>query len=239
MEKAKGNWPPYVTAQIITAEEKARIMGNTGIAAKIETTVVNHMEANMNDYANDSLITGISAIKIAKNLGVDFCWITGNKRKISLVDAQELLKLQPAAICFDFDLLEQEQEKEPEPAPELAIESEPVPALLPEFVEASTKAPANPLELPLDERRQRAWGGTLSTPGMQVYIHPRGIVRIEVSGQVKVQKGIQNGVRVFRVERMVPATPDHTTVYRTSNKPPEKIDIPLPTTDVEFDNIEF
>jgi hypothetical protein len=256
MEKAKGSWPSNVTAHIVTPEEKNRLM-QSGIAAKVETQVVNvpnqEVQAQMTDSDSDNdSIPGNFAIKIAKSLGLDFVWLTANQKKISLSDAQEIYKLQPDAICFDFNLLALEQEEQEANAhqneeietDDSYLNSDPVadPVADPVPVKEpvpQTQSHANPLELPLDERRQRAWGGTLSAPGMQVYIHPRGIVRVEVSGQVKVQKGIQNGIRVFRVERMVPITPDVT--YRKPNipLPPEKIEIPKPTENVEFDDTEF
>jgi hypothetical protein len=54
----------------------------------------------------------------------------------------------------------------------------------------------------ITETERRAWGGTLSTPGMQVYIHPNGIARVDVQGRVKLQTGISGNVRIFRIQAL-------------------------------------
>jgi len=54
----------------------------------------------------------------------------------------------------------------------------------------------------ITDTEKRAWGGTLSTPGMQVYIHPNGIARVDVQGRVKLQTGISGNVRIFRIQAL-------------------------------------
>jgi hypothetical protein len=56
----------------------------------------------------------------------------------------------------------------------------------------------------ISETERRAWGATLSTPGMQVYIHPHGITRVDVQGRVKLQTGKQGNVRMFRIQALEP-----------------------------------
>jgi len=54
------------------------------------------------------------------------------------------------------------------------------------------------------ESSRRAWGGTLSTPGIQVYIRPQGVVRVDVTGRVRLQKGISGNVRTMRIQALEP-----------------------------------
>lgn len=54
----------------------------------------------------------------------------------------------------------------------------------------------------ITETERRAWGGTFSTPGIQVYFHPQGITRVDVEGRVKLQTGIVGNVRTFRIQAL-------------------------------------
>lgn len=54
----------------------------------------------------------------------------------------------------------------------------------------------------VSETSRRAWGATLSTPGIQVYMHPKGIVRVDVEGPLRIQKGRAGDVRVMRIQRI-------------------------------------
>lgn len=104
----------------------------------------------------------------------------------------------------------------------------------------------------ITETERRAWGGTLSTPNMQVYIHPHGIARVDVQGKVKLQTGIVGNVRTFRIQALetseggtvrnvtrktvtgpqAPAQPPKSTTRRMQN---ERIPIPVPPK-VDLDN---
>lgn len=91
----------------------------------------------------------------------------------------------------------------------------------------------NRKELPLEERRMFAWGGTLSSPGVQVYMHPSGIVRVDIDGKVKLQTGVNGNIRVVRIARVEPQSPvsnvtqspNPATIYRQKQ---ERIPIPQP-----------
>lgn len=54
----------------------------------------------------------------------------------------------------------------------------------------------------VSEVERRAWGGTLSAPGIQVYMHPNGIARVDVEGPVRIQKGLAGSVRTLRIQRL-------------------------------------
>lgn len=108
----------------------------------------------------------------------------------------------------------------------------------------------------LSDVEKRAWGGTLSTPGVQVYIHPNGIVRVDVQGRVRVQKGIQGNTRILRIQRL--ETPPggqvrnvtNRTVSASATRSPnpqtfnrniqaDKIPIPVPTPSKLEDETDF
>lgn len=96
----------------------------------------------------------------------------------------------------------------------------------------------------ITETERRAWGGTFSTPGIQVYFHPNGITRVDVQGKVKLQTGIVGNVRTFRIQALelptggVVRNISRTTVTgpRAPAQPPksktrqmqERIPIPVP-----------
>lgn len=62
-------------------------------------------------------------------------------------------------------------------------------------------------ELPVDQRREMSWGAVLSAPGLQVYMHPRGIVRVNLDGKIRIQKAIEGNVRVLRLTRLEQVSP--------------------------------
>lgn len=96
----------------------------------------------------------------------------------------------------------------------------------------------------ITETERRAWGGTFSTPGIQVYFHPNGITRVDVQGKVKLQTGIVGNVRTFRIQALerptggVVRNVTHKTVTgpQSPAQPPisetkqmqERIPIPVP-----------
>ena len=57
---------------------------------------------------------------------------------------------------------------------------------------------------------RRAWGGTLSAPGIQVYMHPKGIARVDVEGRVRIQKGQSGNVRTIRIQALEQQKPGGT-----------------------------
>jgi len=271
MEKAIGKWPSIVSAHYVTPEEKARLMAASGgMAAQVSSQIIPNSpkeESKMEPSKEESLnVTGIAAIKVAKNLGIEFVWRTKDKTVISLEEAEKIILLSPvdnSDIYFDFDMfdeimaLQKEQVMDLEQYP-LYQETETVENVsIPQQLSSSqvihspiAKSPIvrqDPLTLPIEQRRERAWGGTLSAPGIQVYIHPKGVVRVEVVGTVRLQKAIQGNLRVFRVERVIPNTPRTNTApsqnpqvrYQQNQSDKIPIPIPTPTTEIDFDNIEF
>lgn len=113
----------------------------------------------------------------------------------------------------------------------------------------------------ITETERRAWGGTLSTPGMQVYIHPKGIARVDVQGRVRLHTGIKGNVRTFRIQAMerppvggTVKNVTHTTVtgpqakspnpqaatrHMQANRPPDIPDIPVPSATDYDDGMDY
>jgi hypothetical protein len=102
------------------------------------------------------------------------------------------------------------------------------------------------------EREQRAWGGVLTSPGQQVYVHPSGIIRVEVDGPIKLQKGMVGNTRILRITRATPkpvpivkaqpiqpATTARTSAQVVYQQQNEKIPIPVPKQVEAFDESEF
>jgi hypothetical protein len=222
-------------------------------------------------------IFGRQAILIAKRMGVDVVWKSDDKTPIDLETAQQLIAASgPTAVYFDFDAVAEipdpdDETDDPEaaymatlptnPPPdghrmthkELIQQSQPSPEMIPEppseigvyNPQAGVIQKQQPND-PVSEREKLAWGGVLSTPGQTVYFRPN-VIRVEVEGNVKVQKGIKGNVRMMRITRTTPQgtvqlahatqtqvqaplsrSPNPTVSYRTANPEADKIPVPKP-----------
>lgn len=99
------------------------------------------------------------------------------------------------------------QEIKPIPPPTLNVDDDPhTPAqktgndLVTSYIDKETKLE----RLSPDERRKLSWGGVFSAPGLQVYIQPAGVVRIDLDGKIKIQKAIKGETRILRITRLEP-----------------------------------
>lgn len=204
-----------------------------------------------------NLVFGKIAIHMAKKLELPYVWNLEGQ-PIDIEVAEEMILSAPNSVVFDIDRLMEVSEEIEDEQEELDITQEdgidPFNATLPEPDELAIADEQQPIPEPpvqevktehvITEREKRAWGGTLSSPGMQVYIHPKGIIRAQVEGPVLVQKGIQGNVRTFRITKKVtvgstaqnvpaqPVTPPQTRSPNPnvtySMKNPEKIKVPIP-----------
>jgi hypothetical protein len=287
MKKAPGKHPDHVTAHIITAEEKKRMLGNQANQGNIQTQIIpgglrsqsdvtiktvapktQPESDSINDTQEDILITGKAAIKVAKNVGSDHVWVLETGEAVSLQDAQELGE----AVYFDFEVFDAETENEsdedeigeylepdedevneilnhdsvteipleeseailardqliPEPPRETVRPPRTVAQTMQEDYEPTAAEKAgNKLatqyfekgikntrlnEMSPEQRRELSWGAVLSAPGLQVYMHPAGIVRVNLDGKIRIQKAIEGNVRVLRLTRLDRTVPKSNIV---------------------------
>lgn len=206
---------------------------------------------------DSNLVFGKTAIHMAKKLELPYVWNLDGQ-PIDIDVAEEMILSAPNSVVFDIDRLMEVSEEIEDEQDESDITQEegidPFNATLPEPDELAIADEQQPIPEPpvqevktehvITEREKRAWGGTLSSPDMQVYMHPKGIVRVQVEGPVVIQKGIQGSVRTFRITKKVtvgstakvaqsqpvqPPTvrsPNPSVTYSMKN--PEKIKVPIP-----------
>lgn len=118
------------------------------------------------------------------------------------------------------------------------------------------EAQAAPNRHIVTEREKRAWGGVLTSPGQQVYVHPSGVIRVEVDGPILLQKGRAGETRVLRISRLKPTTnlssvnqqpvtPATTAqqpasvTYRKVQSQSGKVPIPRPKQIEDFEDSDF
>lgn len=225
-------------------------------------------------------VVGRAALITARKFNLPYVWRTDNKQPISLDDAEELIRKNPGFVYFDFDQLETLANAETEEIGATLSESDPLPGVsevseaiempveysgagaplpehgLPTFDQGPIPLPPQPAVVPnqhmVTEREQRAWGGVLTSPGQQVYVHPSGIIRVEVEGPIKLQKGMVGNTRVLRITRATPkpapivkaqpiqpATTARTSAQVVYQQQNEKIPIPEPKQVEAFDESDF
>lgn len=279
---AQGKWPSNVTAQIITKEEKEAMQAGLNLPAPIPGQSAIPLAEQIAQEKSLTEVIGRAALITAHKFGINHVWLTGTKNPIALDDAENLIRKDPGLVYFDFDRLEDEiaaattviSADEPT-VPETSIESELQPEVIDELAfsglveppKLSPEPAALPLPLPpnpirdaeltpnlhtVTERERRAWGGVLTSPGQQVYVHPTGIVRVEIEGPITLQKAIVGQTRILRITRLsvqppptpkaVSTSPQKTVSYRQLQAPQtknEKIPIPEPKQVTDFDESEF
>lgn len=224
----------------------------------------NQTQADTDDFY------GAQAIKLSQKMGVDIVWKTSDKTPIDLQTAKQLIATEGQnSVYFDFELLEDL----PDPDDEIVTDEDdienaimaegptevgsmqpneslnPPQNVQPQAAPAQTTFQPPVQQEPVSERERLAWGGVLSTPGQTVYFRP-DVIRVEVEGNVKVQKGIQGNVRMMRITRTTPQgpvqlanaihtnvqpplakSPNPATVYRKANPAfpaTDKVPIPKP-----------
>lgn len=277
---AQGKWPSNVTAQIITKEEKEAMQAGLNLPAPIPgQPAISVAEQHAQEKELNEVI-GRAALITAYKFGLNHVWLTATKNPIALDDAESLVRKDPGLVYFDFDRLEDELaaakrvESANEPSvSETVIEPELQPDVIDELAFSGLVEPPKlspePEALPLPpnpireaelspnlhtvtERERRAWGGVLTSPGQQVYVHPSGIVRVEIEGPITLQKAIVGETRILRITRIsvqptptpkaVSTSPQKTVSYRQLQAPKprnEKIPIPEPKQVTGFDESEF
>ncbi len=185
---------------------------------------------------------GQQAITLARELSVDVLWRAADKIPIPIEEAESLLVTHgPQSVLFDFALLQELPEEEEDELDEndaymAELPQPPAAATHPIYPDAAkspgtarvpqpTTAVSPPVEVPerdpaTETRERLAWGGVLSTSGQTVYFRPN-VIRIEVEGPVRVQKGQQGNVRMMRISRATPqGTAQLATAIQTPVKPP-------------------
>ncbi len=171
---------------------------------------------------------GLQAIALANQMGVSCVWKTEDRTPIDLQTARLMIAQRGnTSVYFDFEQLADipdEDETEvvgedpymaaPQSAAEVPLppaQSAPVPTArdlaFRSPVMNAERRPETGLQReqkthidPVSDRERMAWGGVLSTPGQTVYVRPN-VIRVEVEGNVKVQKGIKGNVRMMRITR--------------------------------------
>jgi hypothetical protein len=211
---------------------------------------------------------GKQALTLAKQMGTDFVWKSDDMSPIDLATAAQMIGTQGSrSVCFDFEALAalpdpDDETDEPEnPDPYMAV---PVPPA--EVVPGAQVPPGMPVPTqsgkmvvqqnvvqgrqhvdPVSEREKMAFGNVLTTPGQTVYMRPN-VIRVEVEGNVRVQKGIKGNVRMMRITRLDPVSgnvqlanairtnvqppnvpsPNPQATYRTAQPEPDKVTVPRP-----------
>lgn len=217
----------------------------------------NPMTQENNSQSSD-VFYGSHAILLANKMGVDCVWKTADKQPVDLLTAQTLIDSQgDQSVYFDFDLaaaLPDPDENDEDldaaimaelPTPDQLQTPIQPPDIIQQIIPPQQKQAPVHVD-PVSEREKLAWGGVLSTPGQTVYFR-QGVIRIEVEGNVKVQKGQQGNVRMMRITRTDPGgqpvqlakaiqthvqpplaqSPNPAVVYRKT-QPVEKVPIPRP-----------
>lgn len=190
------------------------------------------LESSESISNEDDLVYGKAALKMARRLSLPFVWdLEGNP--IDLEHAEMMIEKGSKSIVFDIDrLLEVSEEIEDEQNIQEIVQndysdpymnelSEIIPHALESGMISSDIPEPPPVGHHITEREKRAFGGTLSSPGMQVYLHPQGIIRADVEGPVIVQKGIQGNVRTFRITRKVTVGPTAKPAQARPVNPPQ------------------
>lgn len=176
-------------------------------------------------------VVGRAALKVARQLGLDHVWSTETKKPISILAAETLARKNPGFVYFDFDAMAEENEARGRrqsvgeldqteytgDGDDLGDEIEEAEAEIDDLDDDGLDDELLPPEaLPpvetfvpqsqpighITEREIRAFGGTLSYPGIQVYVHPNGITRVEVEGPIKLQKAVNGNTRILRMQRV-------------------------------------
>ena len=211
---------------------------------------------------------GKQALTLARQMGVPFVWKTEDRQPVDLATAAQMIGSQGSqSVCFDFEALAALPDPDDEPDelatadPYMAV---PVPPA--EVVPGAAVPPGMPVPTesgqmvvqqnvvqgrqhvdPVSEREKMAFGNVLTTPGQTVYMRPN-VIRVEVEGAVRVQKGQFGNVRMMRITRLDPVTgnvqlanairtnvqppnvpsPNPQATYRTSQPEPDKVTVPRP-----------
>lgn len=166
---------------------------------------------------------GKQALTLARQMGVPCLWKTDDRTPVDLTTATQMIATDGSqSVCFDFEALaelpdEDDNEEVLTEDPYMAVPTPPVEmvpgAPIPPGMPVPT--PQGPLAVqqnvvqgkqhvdPISERERMAFGNVLTTPGQTVYMRPN-VIRVEVEGNVKVQKGIKGNVRMMRITRLDP-----------------------------------
>lgn len=177
---------------------------------------------------------GRQALVLAKQLSVDVVWKTETGEPVDIETAKALIASQgPNAVFFDFEALATLPEVQDEI--ETAVEqTDPYMAQLPlppdetlagqqvppGMMQSSQSVPGQQYVDPISDRERMAFGNVLTTPGQTVYIRPN-VIRVEVEGNVRVQKGRQGNVRMMRIVRLDPSGSERVAdAFRTTVQAP-------------------
>lgn len=205
-----------------------------------------NLESKTEIVEDAEVFYGKQALILAKQIDVPVVWKTADRSPIDIATATKMLSEHgERSICFDFELLatlpeEEISDEDPYMAiPPNPIASQPVssPILPPAAIQVPPGFPrpdqssANlvpqqgiaqdqPID-PITDRERLAFGNVLTTPGQTVYVRPN-VIRVEVEGNVKVQKGRTGNVRMMRITRLDPVSGNMhlANAVRTNVQPP-------------------
>jgi hypothetical protein len=183
--------------------ENIAIETPTGLEPSPSVEEMHAQEKNLTE------VIGRAAIISAQKYGLNFVWNLKTKERIPLEEALEIIRRNPGLVYFDFEafgdlVLNPSDEPvvknlvtKPATKPEsTAIEADSMPDDL-ERPEQST-----PISSTQKPDGTTTWGGMLTSPGQQVYIHPSGIIRIEIEGPIRIQRGKSQNIRVLKITRI-------------------------------------
>lgn len=236
---ADGGYPPGVSVQIITREQKLVAAGldpasispggasppnsaaepvSAAAAAVSTTAAVDNPSPNPLPASGSIQVTGQAALTMARMMGLEEVWNAETGEPISLAQANE----RPELAYIDFAALQTAMNaidrEEGEKATATAA------AALPPF------APPQPdLESVEQARVQQVYASGPAGPGVTVrFIGP--IIRVEVAGPVKLEKRRAGDLRILQIETQKtvehPASPAHAdrqVVTAPANRAPDPI----------------
>lgn len=222
---------------------------------------------------------GKQALILARQMGVPVIWKTEDRAPVDLATAAQMIAANGSqSVCFDFEkLAELPEEDEPDELaadPYMAVPTPPVEMPAGAQVPPGYPVPTQPGQSaiqqnvvqgkqhidPISERERMAFGNVLTTPGQTVYMRPN-VIRVEVEGNVRVQKGIKGNVRMMRITRLDPVhgdvqlanairtnvqppnvqSPNPPVIYRKAQPVADKVTVPkpqVPVPDVNASNNE-
>lgn len=209
---ADNQHPPHISVEYVTKNPNAEQESNTiqpgqpsepptidqESGAEVEGELVSppppeqvpstlaHAGAEIGDQ--EVIVRGAAAITMATMLELDFVWDIDTGEPMTLDVAQQF----PNKAFIDFEALrESVEELEPNTVAELI---------------AALPAQKSPREIKVSESAKKAFSKGAAGPGVTVK-HIPGLVRVEVTGPVTLQKAKQGETRILQVKYKTVETP--------------------------------
>ena len=155
-------------------------------------------------------VIGRAAIISAQKYGLNFVWNLKTKERIPLEEALEIIRRNPGLVYFDFEAFgDLVLNPSDEPVVKNWVSNPSIPRESSDIVADDVTddlPPQRPEQsTPMSTQKPEGtttWGGMLTSPGQQVYIHPSGIIRIEIEGPIRIQRGKSQNIRVLKITRI-------------------------------------